>query len=320
MASRTAFSHGQPGARGVFTDGALWAGLYRLADPKITLASMASLVVGAAVAARAAPLHLGWLFATAVALFFVETAKNASGEVFDFDSGDDIAIAPDEQTPFSGGKRVILDGLLTRGQTVAVAAVFYVLAGGAGLMITALREPLVLAVGLVGMAAAYFYHAPPLRLAYRGFGELAVGITYGPLIACGTALVQTGDLDLGALALSVPLGMLIAAFLVINELPDARADRSAGKRTLVVAWGRKRAVWLVRFLIVGAFSTLALVVALRAAPLGALVGLWAVHFGVMTIALLRAEQEAKDIVGAQVSALSCCLAYAAGVAAGLLWF
>lgn len=317
MTSRTT-SH--PGMRGMLTDGAFWAGLYRLADPKITLASMASLVIGAAVAARTAPLHLGWLFATGLALFFVETAKNASGDVFDFDSGDDVAIAPTEQTPFSGGKRVILDGLLTRGQTMAVAGVFYVLAAAGGIWIATAREPLVLAVGLVGMAAAYFYHAPPLRLAYRGLGELAVGITYGPLIACGAALVQTGRIELGAIALSVPLGMLIAAFLVINELPDARADRVAGKNTLVVSWGRHRAVWLVRLLIGGAFALLALFVALRAAPLGALVGLWAIHFGVVTIALLRAETEPKDIVAVQFSALSCFVAYAVGVAAGLLWF
>ena len=104
-----------------------------------------------------------------------------------------------------------------------------------------MRQPAVLWLGVAGAAVAFFYHAPPIKLSYRGFGELAVAITYGPIIASGTYLVQRGTISTDVVLASLPLGIAIAAFLWINELPDARADAAAGKRTLVVQLGQRRA-------------------------------------------------------------------------------
>jgi 1,4-dihydroxy-2-naphthoate octaprenyltransferase len=78
-------------------------GVWRLADPKITLASAASLLLGASAAAADGPIAWGWLVLTVAGIFFVEVAKNVSGEVFDFDSGADRAVAPEDRSPFSGG-------------------------------------------------------------------------------------------------------------------------------------------------------------------------------------------------------------------------
>jgi 1,4-dihydroxy-2-naphthoate octaprenyltransferase len=219
----------------------LRAGVWRLADPKITLASAASLFLGAAAAAADGPLAWGWLAATVAGIFFVEVAKNASGEVFDFDSGTDRAVAPEDRSPFSGGKRVMVDGLLTRRQTWVVAAIAYGLAAATGISIAVSREPRVIGLALIGAACAWFYHAPPLRLAYRGLGELAVAACYGPLIAAGVYLVQRGAVSRQVVLTAVPLGLAIGAFLYINEFPDYAADRASGKRTLVVRLGRPRA-------------------------------------------------------------------------------
>jgi 1,4-dihydroxy-2-naphthoate octaprenyltransferase len=202
---------------------------------------MASMLVGALFAARSGPLHAGWLTTTVLGIFFIEVAKNASGELFDFDSGADLGVAPEDRSPFSGGKRVLVDRLLTRAQTRVIAIAGYVLGAAAGIIIATEREPRVLALGVVGIGCAFFYHASPVRLAYRGLGELAVAFCYGPLIACGTYLVQRGTISAGILLASVPLGLLIAAFLWINEFPDYRADRAAGKRTWVVRLERRRA-------------------------------------------------------------------------------
>src|SRR6476646_9777956 len=110
----------------VDADHSLTAGIWRLADPKISLASIASLFLGACAAARDGPLSWVWLAVTVAGIFAIEVAKNASGEVFDFDSGTDASVADEDRSPFSGGKRVMVDGLLTRGETVAIAAVCYV--------------------------------------------------------------------------------------------------------------------------------------------------------------------------------------------------
>src|SRR6185436_19944998 len=115
------------------------AGVWRLADPKITLASVASLFLGTAAAAARGPLDWGWLLATVLGIFLLEVAKNASGEVFDFDSGADVAVAPADRSPFSGGKRVLVDALLTRRQTWTVAAAAYGLGILLGLVIALAR-------------------------------------------------------------------------------------------------------------------------------------------------------------------------------------
>jgi 1,4-dihydroxy-2-naphthoate octaprenyltransferase len=221
------------------------AGFWRLADPKISLASMSAITLGACAAAAArGTLSYGWLGLTLLGIFALEVAKNASGEVFDFDSGTDLAVTDDERSPFSGGKRVLVDGLLTRAQTWTIAAAGYALALVCGLVIVAWREPRVAWLGSAGLALAFFYHAPPWRLSYHGLGELAVALCYGPGIVAGTYLVQMHRVPGPVVALSIPLGLLIAAFLLINEFPDARADAACGKRTLVVRMGRPAAARL----------------------------------------------------------------------------
>jgi 1,4-dihydroxy-2-naphthoate octaprenyltransferase len=218
-----------------------WQGVWRLVDPKITLASAASMLLGAALAHRDGAIAWRWLLLTIFGIFCIEAAKNASGEIFDWDSGDDRAVSEEDRSPFSGGKRVLVDDLLTRGQTWAVAIAGYALGAAAGVAIALLCEPRVLWIGVVGLALAFFYHAPPLELAYRGLGELTVAITYGPLVCAGTYLVQRHALPDYVIAASLPLAIAIAAFLFINEFPDRAADEKAGKRTLVVRLGAERA-------------------------------------------------------------------------------
>ena len=102
-------------------------------------------------------------------IFAIEIAKNASGEIFDFDSGTDLAVSPRDRSPFSGGKRVLVDGLLTRGETAAIAWFCYTVGVALGLWIAVARAPVVLWIGLFGVLMAYQYHALPLKLSYRGF-------------------------------------------------------------------------------------------------------------------------------------------------------
>lgn len=149
----------------------LGKGFWRLADPKISLASMASIFLGACVAAAHGPLHYGWLAVTILGIFAIEVAKNASGEIFDFDSGADLAVAPSDRSPFSGGKRVLVDGLLTHRETAVISLIAYLIGVGAALLIVAEREPKVLWIGVAGVVCAYLYQAPPLKLSYRGWGR-----------------------------------------------------------------------------------------------------------------------------------------------------
>lgn len=292
-------------------------GIWRVADPKITLASVASMILGAALAAWQGPLSWGWLALTVLGIFFFEAAKNASGEIFDWDSGADRELADSERTPFSGGKRVIVDGLMTRRQTAWMAAAFYALGIAAGLAIVIAREPRVLWIGVLGAGLAFFYHAPPLELSYRGLGEAAVALAYGPVIACGTYLVQRHAVSLEALLASLPLGVAIMAFLWINEFPDARADALAGKRTLVVRLGRPRASRTFSWLVAATYVGL-LLLPLAGLPLG----IWGGFIGLPLAAraarrLMLFPETASGIVPAQTWTLLSFVLLAVGAAVGI---
>lgn len=222
-----------------------WRGVWRLAEPKISLVSIASIAMAAGAVGFVQPIDIGWLAATVVVVMALETAKNGPGDIFDYDSGTDWRVAPEDRTPFSGGRRVLVDGLLTRRQTWRISVAAGLLGLAVGLVIVLQQEPAALWFGLAGAALGWAYHAPPFKLAYRGLGEAAVLVAYGPLVALATYVIQVHVLSLAVLWLSLPFGVLVAVFLLVNEFPDHDADRLSDKRNLVVRLGKRRASRLV---------------------------------------------------------------------------
>lgn len=195
-------------------------------------ASVIPVLVGTAVAWRRGPLDLtAFLLAFFGAAFF-HIGANVINDYFDHKSGADEAnLTP---TPFSGGSRLIQRGLMTPAQTRNLAIVFYLLGSLCGIgLIFRVGLPVV-AFGLAGFLAGYLYTAPPFRLVHRGIGELAVGLGFGPIIVLGAFWVQTQGISLEALIASIPVGVLVAAILYINEIPDRPWDQRAGKDTMVV--------------------------------------------------------------------------------------
>jgi 1,4-dihydroxy-2-naphthoate octaprenyltransferase len=297
----------------------LWRGLWRLADPRISLASFASIFLAACLALRTGSIDWAWLAFTVVGVFAIEIAKNASGEVVDYDSGADLAVRPEDRSPFSGGKRVLVDRLLSRQETIRVAVGFYALAVAIGLYIVAFRDWRILSLGILGVSLAYFYHASPLKLAYRGFGEIAVALCYGPLLCAGTYLVQRGDVAAEVYWLSAGLGLLIGAFLWINEFPDYNADRESKKWTLVARMGRRRASHVFVLIVSAAFITLALAPLLSPLPVSTLLGLAGLPFAMFAARrIVGTPESTRQIVAAQGATLLCFLGYSLGTGIGLL--
>lgn len=298
----------------------LLRGIWRLSDPKVSLASFAGMAMAALFAAADTGLAYGWLLLTVVGIFLIEVGKNASGEVVDFDSGTDQAVTAADRSPFSGGKRVIVDGLLSRGDCWVIAGVCFAMGIIIGLLIVVLREPRVLTLGVAGVALAWFYHGGAIRLAYRGLGELAVAVAYGPLIVCGTYLVQTGFLSAAMIACSMTLGLLVAAFLWINEFPDYEADKACGKNNWVVRLGLERSVTV--YIVIVATAYLLLAVASVSIP-GAWGMLWGLLGGLPTAfainRLPRAVGDTSRIIPAQAATLAGFLIMALGSSAGYLW-
>ena len=294
-----------------------WRGLRMFAEPRLALASLAALFLGACAAWHAGGVAWFWLLITAVGVWFIEIAKNAAGEIFDWDSGVDLAALPEDRSPFAGGQRVLTQGLLTPGQTWLIAMEGYLLAVTAGVWIVLVREPRVLGLGLAGMILAFFYHAPPLRLSYRGLGETAVALAYGPMMCAGVFLVQHGAPPPWVVAVGVPLGLLVAAFQAVNEFPEFGEDLAAHKRTLVVRLGRPRAARVVAGLMAAAFA-LTLALPLTGAPLAACLGLVAVLPAAQAIRhVLDHPDDGAQLGSAQANAERAFLLYALGAGVGV---
>jgi 1,4-dihydroxy-2-naphthoate octaprenyltransferase len=295
-------------------------GIWRLADPKFSITSAAAMLVGAAPAIRSDQYSWTWLAITALALFCMEVAKNAWGDVIDFNTGTDLAVRPEDRTAFSGGKRVIVDGLLTTRQTWVAAAIF----SGAGLFLGAIivffREPFALAIGLFGALMGWSYHGPPLKLAYRGLGELDVVLCYGPLIVLSTYLVQTHELSWAVFWLSLPLGLFIAAFLWVNEFPDYKADLGAGKKNLVARLGRRTASRVLPWIYALAFILSLALPWLAGVPRSAWLGFLALPFAAFACwHIWRQPEDFYRSLPVQPAALFAFNAYAVAVAAGIIW-
>lgn len=205
------------------------------------VASAVPVVVGSAAGfAATGEFHAG-LFALALAgVVLLHFAANVANDYFDCRSGADAANRG--ATVFSGGSRVIQSGWLSPAQVLAGALVLWGLGAASGVAIFCLTgNILLLALMLVGLVGGLAYTAPPARLGYRGFGELAVAVLFGVLPVAGAFAVQAGRFEWWTLAPGAVTGLMVALILFINEFPDEEADRAALKRTLVVRLGRARA-------------------------------------------------------------------------------
>lgn len=227
--------------------------------PKFLTASILPLLLGTTIGARAAG-QFDWLaFVLAVgAVAFVHSGANILNDVFDDLSGAD---RPEHGIfPYTGGSRFIQNAVMSRRQ-MAIWGVATLLIGAMfGAAVVAIKGPLALALGVIGIALGTLYTMPPVKLGYRGLGELSVGIAFGPLPVIGSAWLQTGSWPPDAALASIAVGCWVAAILLINEVPDLVGDGAAGKRTLVVRLGRPATLRVYQALMLGAAaSTLALV-------------------------------------------------------------
>jgi 1,4-dihydroxy-2-naphthoate octaprenyltransferase len=204
---------------------------------------------------------------TIIGACFVQLGLNTANDVFDTMSGaDDANVTP---TQFSGGSRVIQYGLVSLRQMATLSTVFYVLAGIIGLILLATHgSTALLVIGVVGFIVSLGYTAPPLKFVYRGLGEIAVALGFGPLMLLGAYVVQTG----GALAwepfvASIPVALLVALILYVNEIPDRRGDARAGKRTLPVRFSETAVIAGYNVAVAAAYVVLVAGVAVGVLPI-----------------------------------------------------
>lgn len=146
----------------------------------------------------------------------------------------------DEPTLFSGGSGVLVDhpGLRKPAKWIAIALILCSLALGIMFQILYSFPIWFLGIVLLGNLLGWFYSAPPLRLAYRGLGELSMAVSIGLLIPGFGYLVTSGQINMDGLLFIIPLTLYGLAFILNVEIPDMESDRLGNKRTWVARKGR----------------------------------------------------------------------------------
>jgi 1,4-dihydroxy-2-naphthoate octaprenyltransferase len=189
-------------------------------------------------------LHAARFALALIGMWFIHLGCNVLNDYFDHVRGNDAVNR--FHGPFSGGSRVIQEGLISPGAMLRAGLAFLVLGAVAGnVLVFVWRLWWLLPIGVAGILMAYFYGAAPLALGYRGFGELCVLLAYGLLGVPGAYYVQTCAFAAVALLPAMVVGLTVAGILLVNEFPDHEADSAVRKRTLVVLFGARRALSLV---------------------------------------------------------------------------
>ncbi len=198
--------------------------------PKTLPAAMGPVVVGTALAVGDQAFAFLPALAALLVSLLLQIGSNLANDVFDFKKGKDT----EERT---GPLRVTQAGLLTPGQVMSGMGVVFALALALGLYLTWVGGWVILALGIAAIISAIAYTGGPYPLGYHGLGEVFVFIFFGPVAVCGTYYVQAGYVSTAAWWASLPVGFLITAILVVNNLRDLPQDKKTGKRTIAVRLG-----------------------------------------------------------------------------------
>src|SRR4051812_46890535 len=232
---------------------------YRATRPFSFTASVIPILVGGACAllvGGASPVAFLLCLAGGMAL---QAGTNLVNDYYDHQLGAD-------HSGSLGPSRVIQEGWLSPRAVLVGGIAFFVAGGAAGFALVSMAGWPILLLGLIGVPLAYGYTAPPLKLAYRGLGELNVFVLMGPLMVAGGFLVHRVAGLTVALTASLPIGCLVAAILHANNLRDLDDDRALGKQTLATIVGPRWAKLELAALIGGAYAVLAAAVYWRILP------------------------------------------------------
>jgi 1,4-dihydroxy-2-naphthoate octaprenyltransferase len=218
------------------------------------------------------------LFLIAVlGLVFVQAGADFFDDYFDFQSGN---VANKDKQFFESP---LLKGILKPRDVLYAGVVCLAASLGIMLYFTVKVGYPVLVLACIGGFIAFFYTSPPVKLGYRGLGEVAIFLSFGPLLVEGVYYVMTKNFALGPVIASVPLGILITNITYVGAVFDYESDRSADKRCLVVMLGKTKAVKFLALLFLLAYSTIIFGVAVRIIPIWTLLALLTSPFALTVV-------------------------------------
>ena len=235
--------------------GAYW----EIARPFSFTASTVPVAVGGALAAVEGRFDWTLFLVSLIAGVLVHVGTNVTNEIYDVRKGVDTIVSP-------RASHAIVTGRISDREAYVLAIAAFAVAFMLGTFLVSVRGWPVVALGLIALVGGYTYTAPPFQYKFSPFGIPLVFLLMGPLMVVGSYYVITGTVGWSALAISIPVGFLVAAILHGNEWRDISEDARAGARTFSVRMGRQAAHWLYLTLVVGAYLALTVAVVANLLP------------------------------------------------------
>jgi 1,4-dihydroxy-2-naphthoate polyprenyltransferase len=283
------------------------------ARPRTLPAAVAPVLVGTALAATEGTFRPLTFVAAMVGAVFIQIGTNLSNDYSDARRGADTE---DRLGPV----RVTAGGLVPPRQVLVATYVAFGVAVLAGAYLIATAGWELLLVGAASILAGVLYTGGPRPYGYEGLGEVFVFLFFGVVAVTGSYFAQLERVTWEALVLAVPVGLLAAAILVVNNVRDLETDRRAGKRTLAVRLGRTRARGLYGAMVYVAFVCAPLPWAFGSDELSAwlLLPLVALPFAVPIVRTVRNRTDGPALNGALARTGLLQLVFCALLSAGIL--
>ena len=283
------------------------------ARPRTLPAAIAPVLVGtaAAVSWYGSLPRWGAFVAALAGSIFIQIGTNLANDYSDARRGADTA---DRLGPV----RVTSAGLVTPRRVLVATWIAFAVAVACGVYLTVVAGPVILLIGVLSIAAGVLYTGGPRPYGYAGLGEVFVFLFFGLVAVNGSYYVQVESLDALPLGLSISVGFLATAILVVNNVRDLETDRRAGKMTLAVRMGRADAVTLYRLLVLGAFAVLPIALLAGDTSLLPLIGLLALPLAIGPMRTLASRTDGPALNGVLAATGSVLAVYSLLVSAGLL--
>jgi 1,4-dihydroxy-2-naphthoate polyprenyltransferase len=284
------------------------------ARPRTLPAAVAPVLVGTMAAVFATSgdrFRVGAFIAALLGSVFIQIGTNLANDYSDARRGAD---AVDRLGPV----RVTAAGLVAPRRVLVATWVAFAVAVACGIYLTTVAGPLILLVGVLSIAAGVLYTGGPRPYGYEGLGELFVFLFFGLVAVNGSYYVQLERLDGLPFGLSISVGLLVTAILVVNNLRDIETDRRVGKRTLAVRLGRERTRGLYRALLAGALVLLPVTLLVWSGPAAALLGVLAAPIALRQQAVVNTRTDGPSLNAALAGTGALVGAFSLLVSLGLL--
>ncbi len=204
------------------------------ARPKTLWAGICPVVIGSVMAFANGKFHVLSALAALVGALLIQIGTNFANDYFDFKKGADTARRV-------GPKRATQSGAISPNAMKAAFVVTFALAVLAGIYLVVRGGWPIVLIGVAAVISGILYTGGPYPLGYLGLGDVFVLIFFGPVAVAGTYYVQALSMRPEVMIAGLAPGLLSVAILTVNNIRDIDEDKTTGKKTLAVRFGKHAA-------------------------------------------------------------------------------